>query len=136
MTIRITPIQEPANMPRDVMCHDCARKQASIVYQFHSIETLQSPVPMSIEDMSIPDMELLVAEAAAAVPVDDMATVIDDVADIDMPDIELMSIFDRRRGVSRYQVQAPTRDPEVRRGWRRAASTSKMCTAEVAVDGT
>lgn len=91
---------------------------------------------MSIEDISIPDMELLVAEAAAAVPVDDMAMVIDDVADIDMPDIELMSIFDRRRGVSGYQVQAPTRDSEVRRGWRRAASTSKMCTAEVAVDGT
>lgn len=57
---------------------------------------------MSIEDISIPDMELLVAEAAAAVPVEDMAMVIDDVADMDMdiPDIELMSsFFDRRRGV-------------------------------------
>lgn len=100
--------------------------QASIVYQFHSIcdivrvmllaigcafpsrelvqgvltETLQSP-PMSIEE-SIDDISIVLVDvAAAAVPVDDMAMVIDEaIVDMAIPDMELISILsDRRCGI-------------------------------------
>lgn len=37
MTRRTTPIQDPANIPLEVMCHDLAMKQVSTVFQFHSI---------------------------------------------------------------------------------------------------
>jgi hypothetical protein len=33
-------MQEPANMPWEVMCQEEVRKQASRVYQFHSIFVL------------------------------------------------------------------------------------------------
>ena len=33
----MTPMQEPANMPLEVMCHVEERKHASTVYQFQSI---------------------------------------------------------------------------------------------------
>lgn len=37
MTSRIVPMQDAAKAPRLETCHDSARKQESIVYQFHSI---------------------------------------------------------------------------------------------------
>lgn len=37
-----TPSTLPANMPVVVMCHVLERKHASIVYPFHSIETVKS----------------------------------------------------------------------------------------------
>jgi hypothetical protein len=30
-------MQEPANMPLDVLCHELDRKHVSTVYQFHNI---------------------------------------------------------------------------------------------------
>ena len=82
-TRQITPIHEPANIPREVMCHDLARKHASIVFQFQSIDTLHEPVPMSISippismppmSMECPLMEVLelMAEVAVAVELIDM----------------------------------------------------------------
>lgn len=44
MTSSTTPIHDAAKAPADVTCHDSARKQASIVYQFHSICILVSIV--------------------------------------------------------------------------------------------
>lgn len=37
MTSRVVPMQDAAKAPRLETCHDSARKQESIVYQFHSI---------------------------------------------------------------------------------------------------
>lgn len=37
MARRKTPMQEPANMPREVTCQDSAMKHVSIVFQFHII---------------------------------------------------------------------------------------------------
>jgi hypothetical protein len=37
ITSRITPMQDPANMPLEVMCQLRERKQESTVYQFHNI---------------------------------------------------------------------------------------------------
>lgn len=37
MTSRMTPMQEPANMPELRMCQERAMKQESMVYQFQSI---------------------------------------------------------------------------------------------------
>ncbi|KAL1649286.1 hypothetical protein SLS58_001861 [Diplodia intermedia] len=76
----------------------------------------------SIDDMSI----VLVAEAAAAVPVDDMAMVMDEamsmdeaIVDMAMPDIEpLMSILSDRRSGIRVSRGAP---PEVVDGERERA---------------
>lgn len=33
----MTPMQEPVNMPLEVMCHVVDRKHASMVYQFQNI---------------------------------------------------------------------------------------------------
>ena len=33
----MTPMQEPANMPLEVICHEGEKKQASIVSQFQSV---------------------------------------------------------------------------------------------------
>lgn len=52
-TINMMPMQVAAKAPRVVICQDWWRKQASMVYQFQSIEILHAgpsmfPSPMSI----------------------------------------------------------------------------------------
>lgn len=66
MTRQMTPMQDPANMPLEVICHVRERKQESIVYQFQSIEILQAEPPPILPIPPIPDMPV----EAAAVPVD------------------------------------------------------------------
>lgn len=46
-------MQEPANMPLEVMCHCLERKQASLTVQFHNIEILQLFEPPCIPPMLI-----------------------------------------------------------------------------------
>lgn len=67
-------MQEPANMPVVVLCHDDARKQVSIVYQFQSIDILQAlspPISIDIAAVVVGD------DALAVVVVEDMSMVID-----------------------------------------------------------
>lgn len=69
-------------MPWDVMCHDLERKHASIVSQFQSIETLQSPpISMLILPIFMPVLLLIAADAVEvidpiAIPVDVLLMVI------------------------------------------------------------
>lgn len=46
-------MQEAANMPLVLMCHEDARKHASIVYQFHNIYLLLDGVFMSEEKSQV-----------------------------------------------------------------------------------
>lgn len=57
MTRKMTPMQDSANMPRDVMRHVRERKHASTVYQFQSMEILhESPLsPMDMLDVDVAD---------------------------------------------------------------------------------
>lgn len=91
-------MQEPANMPVVVLCHDDARKQVSIVYQFQSIcfsvsghsfsfarelvsygmrsitdilQALSPPISIDIAAVVVGD------DALAVVVVEDMSMVID-----------------------------------------------------------
>lgn len=58
-------MQDPANMPLEVMCHDRAMKQESTVYQFHSMLILQPPPIL----MLLPPCDIPVPDAIAALPV-------------------------------------------------------------------
>src|ERR1700679_2193456 len=72
-TRQMTPMQEPANMPGEVMCHEEERKQASMVYQFQSMLILQeSPMPLMSPMLELAD-EVVAAAGMAIVPVELLA---------------------------------------------------------------
>lgn len=60
----MTPMQEPANIPLDVICHEREMKHASMVYQFQSIEILQLEPPLIDIAASV---ELAAADIVVAV---------------------------------------------------------------------
>lgn len=80
-------MQDPANIPCEVMCQLFVRKQASMVCQFHNICILSvdafayqcrltpteilhepPPMPMSMPAMSIPEEVAAAADVVVAVP--------------------------------------------------------------------
>lgn len=69
-------MQEPANIPRDVMRHERAMKQESMVFQFHNMEILQPPPipPIPFIFMAAAD-EVAPAMSMVAVPVMAMVAV-------------------------------------------------------------
>ena len=65
-------MQDPANMPREVIRHVRERKHASTVYQFQSIEILHE---LALSPMDMLDIDVEDAIAAEAVEVIEMLLV-------------------------------------------------------------
>lgn len=104
MTRQMTAMQEPANIPLEVMCQERSRKQASIVYQFQSMDILQAfpSLPPTL-------MPLMPEEAAAAAEVDGvceagMVMVMLELGVTLMPDMAVVGMLDnptdRREGLN------------------------------------
>jgi len=75
-------MQEAANIPLEVMCHDLERKQASIVYQFQSIEILQvelAPISIAMLDVAAAAalVRVAVVELSIAIVVEAIAIAVE-----------------------------------------------------------
>ncbi|KAL3708918.1 hypothetical protein TMatcc_002706 [Talaromyces marneffei ATCC 18224] len=63
----MTPIQEPANMPWEVMCHDLEMKPTIIWNLIINIDLLSISIPTPAPILPLPPMSIILSTALALV---------------------------------------------------------------------